>query len=84
LGHQIKIRIFPIVVCLLFPLIFFVEKKVRDCSGNLAETWTNRGDKIEIRNKDNDLIRERHRVDERIEVRDGYGNLIREESGDSD
>ncbi len=48
------------------------------------ETWTKRGDRIEIRDKDNNLIRERHRVGDRIEVRDGNGNLIREESGDQD
>ncbi len=65
-----------------FPADIFCGKKVRDVSGNLAETWTKRGDRIEIRNKDNNLTRGRKRVDEGIDVRDGHGNLIREESGE--
>ena len=32
----------------------------------------------------NNLKEERRRVGDRIEVRDGSGNLIREESGDND
>jgi hypothetical protein len=77
-----RINIFLIVVCLLFPLVAFAGKTVRDGSGNHVETWTRLGDRIEIRDKDNNLIRERHRVGDRIDVRDGHGDLIRQETVD--
>ena len=73
-----------IAAILFLPSVTLAYKQVRDGSGNLVETWTKKGDRIEIRDSHNNLKEQRHRVGDRIEVRDGSGNLIREESGDND
>jgi hypothetical protein len=73
-----------IVIILFVPSLVPAYKQIRDGSGNLVETWTKKGGRIEVRDKDNNLKEQRHRVGDRIEVRDGSGNLIREESGDHD
>ncbi len=78
-----------LLVAVIVPIVFVSTvtpgyKQVRDGSGNSVETWTKKGDRIEVRARDNNLKEQRHRVGDRIEVRDGSGNLIREESGDLD
>jgi hypothetical protein len=74
-----------VIVAILFvPSMAPAYKQVRDGSGNLVETWTKTGDRIEVRDSHNNLKEQRRRVGDRIEVRDGSGNLIREESGDND
>jgi hypothetical protein len=73
-----------IVAILFLPSLAPAYKQIHDGSGNLVETWTKKGDRIEVRGRDNNLKDQRHRVGDRIEVRDGSGNLIREESGDLD
>jgi hypothetical protein len=37
-------------------------KQVRDGSGNLVETWTRQGDRIEVRDSHNNLKEQRRRV----------------------
>ena len=80
-----KISLVAVIIAILFvPSMAPAYKRVRDGSGNLVETWTRQGDRIEVRDSHNNLKEQRRRVGDRIEVRDGSGNLIREESGDHD
>ena len=80
-----KTLLVAVIVAILFvPSVTLAYKQVRDGSGNLVETWTRQGDRIEVRDSHNNLKEQRRRVGDRIEVRDGRGNLIREESGDND
>jgi hypothetical protein len=80
-----KILLVALTLAILFvPSMTPAYKQVRDGSGNLVETWTRQGDRIEVRDSHNNLKEQRRRVGDRIEVRDGSGNLIREESGDLD
>ncbi len=79
-----KFLIVVISAILFVPSMAPAYKRVRDGSGNLVETWTRQGDRIEVRDSHNNLKEQRRRVGDRIEIRDGSGNLIREESGDND
>jgi hypothetical protein len=55
---------------------------VRDGSGNLVESWSRKGNRIEIRDRDNNLIREispsNSSSRDRFDVRDGHGDKIGE------
>jgi hypothetical protein len=48
-----------VIVAILFvPSVTLAFKQVRDGSGNLVETWTKKGDRIEVRDGRGNLIRE--------------------------
>lgn len=68
-----------ILVILFVPTLAPAFKTIRDGSGNLigTETRINR-DRIEIRDKDNNLVGQTNREGSRTIFRDGDGNQIGE------
>ena len=54
-----KILLVAVIVAILFvPSVTLAFKQVRDGSGNLVETWTKKGDRIEVRDGSGNLMRE--------------------------
>lgn len=52
---------------------------VRDMSGRLVETWSQRGNTTDVRNSNNTLMETRTQRGATIEVRDANGRLLRTE-----
>ena len=51
-----KTLLVAVIVAILFvPSMAPAYKQVRDGSGNLVETWTKKGDRIEVRDSHNNL-----------------------------
>ena len=54
-----KTLLVALIVAILFvPSMAPAYKQVRDGSGNLVETWTRQGDRIEVRDGSGNLMRE--------------------------
>ena len=74
-----------IAAILLVPTLAPAFKTIRDGSGNLIGTETRiNGDRIEIRDGDNNLSRQIHREGSRWIIRDGDNNRVGEVDRGSD
>ncbi|MGC8908122.1 MAG: hypothetical protein ACP5M0_11860 [Desulfomonilaceae bacterium] len=64
------------VLVFMCPLVWAQNKQVRDASGRLVETWSQRGNTTYVRDKSGSLLQTRTRRGSNVDVRDRNGRLI--------